>query len=224
MNDLTGLSRAFSGVARLLSRSRGPGPAPPEPGDFDEAAFRAREPYRGNYLTLCDALTGLLDFDSVLDLGCANGFLLEPLVARGKDARGVEISPAVLPLLAPGLRDRVTIASVTTLGKVGTFDLVACIEVAEHVPPAESEGLLDTIAANAGRWVYFTAATPYQHGRGHINCRPHFYWMNEFRKRGLALEWDLTERFLRAISDLTPAVWLPKNSLIFRRSDARGAR
>jgi 2-polyprenyl-3-methyl-5-hydroxy-6-metoxy-1,4-benzoquinol methylase len=140
---------------------------------FEETEFRSRERFRPNYVDLCKALTDLIEFRTVLDLGCANGFVLEFLMDRGKDVRGVELSSAVIDLIRSDLRERVTIASATTLGRVGQFDLVTCIEVAEHIPSEESAGLLNTIVLNARRWVYFTAASPYQPGHGHINPRPH---------------------------------------------------
>lgn len=207
-------------LGSVLRGPRQAAPAPSEPDvplPFDEAAFRRREVFRPNYATVCGALTNLIPFDTVLDLGCGNGFLLDAMLALGKDARGVELSPEVVPLLPAHLRDRVQIADAVRLGRVGRFDLVACVEVAEHIPADASTTLVDTIAANAGRWVYFTAASPHQPGHGHINCRPQFFWMNEFRKRGFEVDWGRTERLVEAIRNLSHAVWLPLNSLIFVR-------
>jgi SAM-dependent methyltransferase len=187
---------------------------------FGASEFQGRERFRGNYDELCAALTDLIPFQSVLDLGCANGFLLEGMADRSKSIRGVEISPTALEFVRPDLRPWVTIGSATSAGLIGEFDLVTCIEVAEHVPPAETAGLLDTIARNARHWVYFTAASPYQPGHGHINCRPQFFWINEFRRRGFGLDWNLTEELIRRIEGIQPATWIPLNSLVFRRGGA----
>jgi hypothetical protein len=220
VSRLRGLaSSAVHASLRALGHNRPDGgPEPDGVVTYSEADLRARERYRGNYATLCAALDEVLDFRSLLDLGCANGFVLDEMMCRGKDVAGVEVSAAVVPLLPESLRGRVTIADATALGPIGTFDLVSCIEVAEHIPPERTAGLLDTIAANARRWVYFTAASPYQPGHGHVNCRPQFYWLNEFRKRGFRLEWERTERFIGLLGDLRPAVWLPLNSLILSRA------
>ena len=211
------VSTISSRVKALIGRRRSPRPVAGAPAVFDEVAFRARERFRANYKTICTVLCDLVRFDSVLDIGCANGFLMDPMLTAGKDVLGVELSAAVLPLLSLPLRERVRIGDATRLGKIGDFDLVTCIEVAEHVEPDRSGPLVDVIVSNARRWVYFTAAAPYQAGHGHINCRPPFFWMNEFRKRGFALEWGLTERFVEDLGDLQPAEWLPKNSLLFSR-------
>jgi len=221
VSRLRGLAAAAVRASlRLLPgrKPQGGGAQPDGVVTYNEADLRSRERYRGNYATLCGALAEVLDFRSVLDLGCANGFVLDEMMRRGKDVSGVEISAAVLPLLPDALRGRVTIADATALGRAGDFDLVTCIEVAEHIPPGRTAGLLDAITGNARRWVYFTAASPYQPGHGHINCRPQFYWLNQFRKRGFQLEWERTERFIDRIGDLQPATWLPLNSLILSRA------
>src|SRR5437870_1778982 len=92
-------------------------------GGFSEEAFRGREVYRPNYRELCAAVADLIEFRSILDLGCANGFVLEEMKALGKTVRGVEISSAALAFLRPDLRESVLIASATSLGKIGQFDL-----------------------------------------------------------------------------------------------------
>ena len=203
----------------LPRRDGGPDYAPDGTLIFSEEDFRSREKYRPNYAELCQALCDTLDFRTVLDLGCGNGFVLSEMLARGKGVRGVELSPAVRALLPADLQPLVTIGSATSSGKLGEFDLVVCVEVAEHVPPEESDGLLDTISANARDWVYFTAASPFQPGHGHINCRQQFFWMDGFRRRGFDLEWDKTRELVGRIADMKPAVWLPMNSLVFRRRE-----
>lgn len=188
---------------------------------FDAAAFQEREKYRSCYSQVAEALIDLLTFDNILDLGCGNGFLMEAMLSHGKEVVGVEQSKAVLPLLPQELKDHVQIGDATNLGRIGSFDLVACVEVAEHIQPSKSTALLKSIAANGKKWVYFTAASPYQGGHGHINCRPQFYWMSEFRKLGFDMEWDITEKLVGKIGDLTPTKWLPLNSLVFRHSDSK---
>jgi SAM-dependent methyltransferase len=186
--------------------------------EFDANEFRKREPFRGEYQIVSDALVSLLDFHSALDIGCGNGFLLEPLVRAGKDVHGVELSGAVVGLLSEDLRSRVRIGDATTMGKLGEFDLVACVEVAEHLPPERTDALLDVVTANSKSWLYFTAASPYQPGHGHINLRPIFFYLNALKRRGFDLDYGATDAMLEKLSVLTKAPWLHYNSLVFRRS------
>ena len=194
-----------------------PQAAPPTDGSFDAQAFAKREPIRNNYRTIAASLSGLLPFQTVLDLGCGNGFLLEPLADHGKEVTGVELSPAAREMIRDDLRERVTTGDATSFDAGRRFDLVACVEVAEHIEPGLSDDLIGTIARHSANWVYFTAASPHQPGHGHINCHQQFYWLSRFRRHGIELDWDATEAFLASIEGLSPAKWLVENSLILRR-------
>ena len=188
---------------------------------IDERWFEKRLNYKSNYSELLDALDVLINFEDVLDLGSANGFVIDKYVAKGKHVQGVEISKEVMPFLSDVAKQRTVFCDATLIGKIGDFDLVTCIEVAEHIPPERSNALMDVIAKNASKYVYFTAATPYQKGTGHINCMPHFFWLNGFRKRGLELNYDLTEMLVDKINNISPCTWLPLNSLILNVSEKK---
>jgi SAM-dependent methyltransferase len=205
-----------SAAKRSFGRSRAAKAAASDPLRFDLEAFRRREVFRDNYRLIADALHKTIDFQSTLDLGCANGFLMQEFLTQNKSVLGVELSADVINVLPPTLSDYVIVGDATKVGELGRFDLVCCVEVAEHVPPEASASLVATIASNASKWVYFTAAGPCQPGHGHINCRQQFYWINEFRKHGISIAWEETERFLSLISGIRPAVWLEWNSLLFR--------
>lgn len=182
------------------------------------AAFAAREKYRANYETLCQGLSRTLDFEKVLDVGSANGFIIDGMLRIGKEVRGVELSPSVASVLSEQARSRTTFGDATRLGMIGPFDLVTCIEVAEHVPPERSMDLVRALVVNSARWIYFTAATPYQGGVGHINCRPHFFWLRAFRQYGFHLDYDRTGALVDEIGTMQPASWIPLNSLILGRA------
>ncbi len=206
----------LGGISRLFQRD-----LHGSPGNdivmFDEATFMARERFRANYQDLSAALVGLCDFDTILDVGCANGFLLECMLAYGKQIQGIELSSASLAFIDPAVRRFVTIGDATATGKLGSYDLVSCIEVAEHIRPVESEALIESLTNNSRKWIYFTAAPPYQPGYGHINCQPQFFWMSKFRYRGFDVDWDKTAALIEKIANMQPANWLPMNSLVFRR-------
>jgi cyclopropane fatty-acyl-phospholipid synthase-like methyltransferase len=215
MSTIPKIKRKIRNIAiRALGRSQ---PTDNSKVTFSNEAFASREQFRSNYSRLCNELTTLLDFSTFLDIGCANGFMLCEMAAKGKVVQGIEIAEAALDAIPSELLGRVMLANASCVGQIGSFDLVSCVEVAEHVMPEETHGLMDTIVNNASKWVYFTAASPFQPGHGHINCRQQFYWLNEFRKRGFDIDWDRTEAFIKSIEDLKPAIWLPLNSLILRR-------
>ncbi len=182
---------------------------------FEEKHFRSREKYRSDYHLLASTLLARLAFDSVFDVGCANGFLLESFVAAGKRIGGIELSPAAVAVLPPAVRPAVAIGDFSEM--TGRWDLVCCVEVAEHIVPARSAELVTAVAGAADRWVYFTAAPPGQSGRGHINCRPLEEWLEMFAGFGWALDDGLTTAVRADLQGLSEAHWLRGNSLVLRR-------
>lgn len=186
------------------------------PSPFAARHFRKREALRQDYDLLADALLDLLGFDSVLDVGCANAFLLERFAAAGKEVAGIEASPAVREVLSPALADAVVVGDFTLARayRERPWDLVSCVEVAEHVEPRRSRELVAVLAGAARRWIYFTAAPPGQSGRGHINCRAHEEWLGWFGEEGWRTAGEETDSLRAALEKLTRAHWLRGNSFV----------
>lgn len=64
------------------------------------------------------------------------------------------------------------------------YDLVLCLEVAEHVSPQNADGLVQSLVS-AGKVILFSAAPPGQGGFNHINEQFPTYWEEKFKKHGL---------------------------------------
>jgi len=121
---------------------------------------------------------------SVLDVGCGLGTWLSVCDEFGvKDYLGVDgdyVERAKLTILeskflSADLRNRFT-----TKRK---FDLVICLEVAEHLPESSADVLVDTIVEH-GDSVLFSSAIPGQGGQNHINEQWVEYWQAKFEARG----------------------------------------
>ncbi|MCZ6508410.1 MAG: class I SAM-dependent methyltransferase [Acidobacteria bacterium] len=176
--------------------------------------LRRRERFRPDYDLLADFLLRHLSFDSAIDVGCGNGFLLERFQGAGKSVAGIDISPDVPHLLARRLNGAVRVADFGSA--VGSFDLACCVEVAEHIAPERSLALVETLSRVARSWIYFSAAPEGQAGRGHINCRPHSEWLDWFEARGWRLEDDATGALRVHLEKLELAPWLRGNSFLLK--------
>lgn len=81
----------------------------------------------------------------VLDVGCGGGLLTEAMAAAGAHATGIDLSEqlidiARLHLLESGLQAEYRVVSAEALAaeQPGTFDVVTCMEMLEHVPDPQA--------------------------------------------------------------------------------------
>ena len=94
-------------------------------------------PLRLDYI---DGIAGLRG-KRVLDVGCGGGILAETMAARGARVMGVDLAEkplkvAQLHLLETGLEVEYRLIAPETLAREapGSFDVVTCMELLEHVP------------------------------------------------------------------------------------------
>ena len=73
---------------------------------------------------------------TVLDAGCAKGFLVAALRERGVEAYGIDYSDYAVANAPEAVRPYVKVGSITDPIE-GRFDLITCIEVIEHLPRPE---------------------------------------------------------------------------------------
>lgn len=185
---------------------------------YDRAFFEMHRPWKAEYDVIADTLARYVQFDSVLDLGCGNGFLIARFAEKGKHVLGVDASIHALEYAPERVAGRIRIMDLTRPGSIGRFDLVVCSEVAEHLEECYAGVLVETICSSAARAVYFTAATPGQGGHHHVNEQPHEYWIARFQRHGFALDSTTTSALRDDLASAIEAVWwFRNNSLVFRK-------
>jgi 2-polyprenyl-3-methyl-5-hydroxy-6-metoxy-1,4-benzoquinol methylase len=74
----------------------------------------------------------------------------------------------------------------------GSFDLVLCLEVAEHISEARADYFIKDCCSLSKR-VIFSAAIVGQGGTNHINEQPHSYWHKLFYLNGYKINTDLRD-------------------------------
>lgn len=159
-----------------------------------------------------EILDQLLRIDSVLDLGCGIGTWMQAAQAKpGRGTLGVEIETFnANDLLVP----EATILHMS-LGRPidlrRKFDLVLCLETAEHLPPEDAAQLVANCARHSGV-ILFSAAIPGQGGLNHVNEQPPEYWQKLFDRAGFEVV-DLLRP--RLWCDTGIPAWYRQNMLLF---------
>jgi SAM-dependent methyltransferase len=94
------------------------------------------------------------------------------------------------------------------------FDLVLCLEVAEHLSESIADTLVETLC-EYGHSVLFSAAIPYQTGVGHINEQWQSYWADKFKYRGFYPFKAPIKDYLFDMDEVP--IWYRNNMILFVR-------
>jgi len=153
---------------------------------------------------------------SVLDVGCGPGAWLSVLQGRGvTDVVGIDgpwlkLEDAVCD---PALLQVTDLEAGFDLGR--RFDLVICLEVAEHLSPAAAERFVESLARHSAA-ILFSAAIPFQGGHHHVNERFLSYWASLFAKHAFQ-PLDIIRG--RIWHDQQVMWWLRQNIMLFAHKD-----
>ena len=116
-------------------------------------------PLRLDYI---EQLSGM-DGKTILDVGCGGGILSEGMVKRGATVTGIDLSVkalkvAKLHLLESGLQVDYRKIAIESLAKEQPhhYDVVACMEMLEHVPDPASVVKSCAQLVKPGGWVFFS--------------------------------------------------------------------
>ena len=132
---------------------------------------------------------------TMFDVGSGTGCFVNTWRSNGIEAYGVDRLPREA---WPHLFE----ADLTKPFKVNKeFDLVTCVEVAEHLPIAAADILCDTLAGllKVNGILVFTSAQPGQPGDGHVNCQPAEYWRAKLDSRKIIFRECATFRTMLAL-------------------------
>jgi hypothetical protein len=160
-----------------------------------------------------DVADGLVrDFHplSVMDAGCAMGFLVEALRQRGVEAYGVDVSDYAISKVDKSVAEFCKVASLAE-PLPERYDLIVCIEVIEHIPAEDAEKVLDNLTAATDRLVLSTSPTDYREAT-HLNVQSPEVWSELLARRGFLRDTD------RDLSYITP--W----AALYERTDEPLAR
>ncbi len=157
-----------------------------------------------------------VDAKSVIDVGCGSGAFLSVFQQYGiEDIQGIDsasLDAAVLHISREKIL-RHDLRQPFSLDR--EFDLVTCIEVAEHLPESCAQQIVDNLI-RLGSVVLFSSAIPHQGGTNHINEQWPEYWAKLFANRGYTVIDCLRERIWQ---NDNVTYWYAQNLLWYVKSD-----
>lgn len=136
------------------------------------------------------------EFSSLLDVGAGVGNWLRAAREMGiDDVLGIDgIAADLTDLHVEASRIKIfDLREPVWLGR--RFDVVLCLEVAEHLHEEWAATLVRTLCTH-GEVIFFSGAVPGQHGEHHVNCRWPTYWQALFNERGFMCR-----------DDVRPMIW-----------------
>lgn len=134
--------------------------------------------WRNHFRTLAETIVERYHPKRVLDVGCAKGFLVEHLRNCGVEAFGIDASEYAISRVSPAARPYCKVASGD--GPISEkYDLITCIEVAEHVPAAVGTRMIHNIC-NAAQEVIFSSTPSDFNDDTHLNIKTASGWDRAF--------------------------------------------
>ena len=161
-------------------------------------------------------LIDVLSIQSVLDVGCAQATWLSIWQQLGiKDFVGVDGDYVDRDRLEISLDHFIPQDVSKPFHLQRRFDLVQCLEVAEHIPAEQAATLIDNLTRH-GACILFSAAPPGQGGEYHVNEQTYEYWRDLFRARDF-IALDAVRPAIHG--DSTVAVWYRHNIILYVHRD-----
>jgi glycosyltransferase involved in cell wall biosynthesis/2-polyprenyl-3-methyl-5-hydroxy-6-metoxy-1,4-benzoquinol methylase len=144
------------------------------------------------YRFAVDKVCQLLNFRSVLDVGCAQGFAVNEFLRRGYKVNGCDISKYIVTHPIRELWDKKVLfhaqASNLPFGDK-SFHLVFCTDVMEHIPKKDVLPSIYEMKRIASRYLFFTICLHPSTHRNiieyHATVLPRSWWEDRFAEAGL---------------------------------------
>jgi 2-polyprenyl-6-hydroxyphenyl methylase/3-demethylubiquinone-9 3-methyltransferase len=129
-----------------------------------ESEFRPLHEINPLRLGWIEACAGALAGRQVLDVGCGGGILAESMARQGADVLGIDLAERSLKVAqlhafeagVASLAYREVAVEDLAAERPGSFDVVTCMEMLEHVPEPGSVIAACAALARPGGWLFFS--------------------------------------------------------------------
>ena len=156
--------------------------------------YQRDEAWLGFFGGIADQIVRQIGPRTVLDAGCAMGFLVESLRDRAVEAYGLDVSEYAIQRVRPDIRRYCWVDSVTD-ALPQRYDLIVCIEVLEHLSPGEAEVAIANLCAHTDDALFSSTPLDYKEAT-HVNVQPPEHWAELFARHSLYRDVDFDAGFI----------------------------
>ena len=146
------------------------------------------------FARIADRIVREIGPHSVLDAGCAMGFLVEALRDRGVEAFGLDVSDYALDQVRPDIKPYCGKGSITA-DLPRRYDLIVCVEVLEHLSPEEAALAAANLCGHSDDLLFSSTSSDYKEAT-HVNVRPPEYWADLFARQDFFRDVDYDASYL----------------------------
>jgi SAM-dependent methyltransferase len=167
-------------------------------------------------LQIVPVIIDLIAPESVIDIGCGIGTFMKIFKESGvKEIMGIDGPWCDKDLLFKNISPSEFIEGNLTepINLSRKFDLVVCLEVAEHLPPVNADSFVSDLVS-LGDVILFSAAIPDQWGINHLNEQWLSYWEEKFNRHNYVVHDILKSFFWNSESILW---WYAQNMVIITK-------
>ena len=153
---------------------------------------------------IADRIVNDLHPRTVLDAGCAMGYLVAALRDRGVEAYGVDISEYAISKVREDVRPFCRVASLTEAfpnDLLQHYDLVVTIEVLEHLYAEDGKKAIANLCKCADTVLFSSTPDDFEE-RTHVNVQQREYWARLFFEQGFTDDINYRPRYLTPYASL----------------------
>ena len=156
--------------------------------------YQRNEEWLNFFGSVADNIVQGLQPVTVLDAGCAWGFLVESLRKRGVQAFGIDISDYAIQNVAPDFKPFCWKGSIVQPFPQ-KYDLIVSIEVLEHMQTEEAKKAVKNFCQFTDQVLF--SSTPFDYKETtHFNVQPPEYWAELFAQQGFFRDVDFDASFI----------------------------
>lgn len=148
----------------------------------------------------------------VADIGCGDGSYTFGFRENGVFCSGYDGNPHTPQIT----QHRCSTVDFSRIADIGPYDMVLCLEVAEHIPAKYERTFIDNLTKTAERLIVLSWAVEGQGGIGHVNCRNNDYVIEAMACRGFRYNHKASMRLRRSAN----ISWFKKTIMVYERLDS----